>query len=361
MNKQQTLWEIEPHTQAKHEILDRYLGAWFAILGSGYRRVVYLDGFCGPGRYLNGEPGSPIIALKKAMSHQARLLNTECVFLFIDERPDRVDHLCREIDLLAPPSNFTIDVREGEFHAVVSELLAYLEQNNFRLAPTFAFIDPFGWKGLSFDLVGRLLGNPHTEVFINFMADSINRFVEHPDTAIQNHFVKLFGTREVFDVASKATDRLSALRNLYQKQLLTQAKYVRYFEMRDQHGRPIYYLFFAGNHRLGHLRMKEAFWRVDPANGFTFSDGTNPDQLALFNIDPTDDLAALLKRHFAGKTVTSDLVIEFVADETAYIETHAKKALRRLEEQKSIKVNPFKLDGKKRTSGFPTGVTIAFP
>ncbi|MBK9093979.1 MAG: three-Cys-motif partner protein TcmP [Anaerolineae bacterium] len=360
MDKQQTLWRIEPHTLAKHEILDRYLGAWFAILGSTNRRIVYLDGFCGPGKYLNGEPGSPIIALKKAMNHQAPLSNTECVFLFIDERSDRVDHLCHEIDLLAPPSNFTIDARVGEFRAVISELLAYLEQNTFRLAPTFAFIDPFGWKGLPFDLVRRLLRNQHTEVLINFMADSINRFVEHPDTAIQEHFVELFGTKEVFDVASKATDRLSALRNLYQKQLLTQAKYVRYFEMRDQHGRPIYYLFFASNHPLGHSKMKEAFWKVDPTSGFTFSDGTNPDQLVLFSLDPTEDLAALLKRHFAGTTVTSDLIVEFVLDETAFIETHAKKALRILEERGSIQVNPFKVDGTKRTRGFPKGVKIRF-
>ena len=140
----QTLWKIEPHTLAKHEILDRYLGAWFAILGSANRRIVYLDGFCGPGRYLDGEPGSPIIALKKAMSHQARLSNTELVFLFIDERADRVEYLRQEIDLLAPPSNFRIDVREGELGTVVAQLLAYLGGRNSRLAPTFAFIDPFG-------------------------------------------------------------------------------------------------------------------------------------------------------------------------------------------------------------------------
>jgi len=356
----QTLWKIEPHTLAKHEILDRYLGAWFAILGSANRRIVYLDGFCGPGRYLDGEPGSPIIALKKAMSHKARLSNTELVFLFIDERADRVEHLCQEIDLLALPSNFRVDAREGEFRTVVSQLLAYLGERNSRLAPTFAFIDPFGWKGLPFDLVSRLLQNPHTEVFINFMADSINRFVEHPDPQIQNHFVELFGTREVLDLTCTPMDRLSTLRNLYQKQLNTQAKFVRYFEMKDQHGRPIYYLFFASNHPLGHQKMKEAFWKVDPGSGLTFSDETNPDQMVLFSLDPTEDLATLLKKRFSGKTHTSERVVEFVVDETAFIETHAKKALRLLESRGSIEVSPHKVDGSKRTSGFPKGVTIRF-
>ncbi len=276
---------------------------------------------------MDGEPGSPIIALKKAMSYQARLSNTELVFLFIDERADRVDYLCQEIDLLAPPSNFRIDVREGEFRTVVAQLLAYLEERNSRLAPTFAFIDPFGWKGLPFDLVCRLLQNPHTEVFINFMADSINRFVEHPDSQIQEHFVELFGTKEVLDVPRTSVNRLSALRNLYQKQLTTQAKFVRYFEMRDQHGRPIYYLFFASNHPLGHQKMKEAFWKVDPASGLTFSDETNPDQMVLFSLDPTEDLAASLEEALFWKTLTSEKIVEFVVDETAFIETHAKKAL----------------------------------
>ena len=59
-----TVWPLEPHTKAKHEILRRYLGAWFPILTSGgwNRRVIFLDGFAGPGRYSACEPGSPIIA-----------------------------------------------------------------------------------------------------------------------------------------------------------------------------------------------------------------------------------------------------------------------------------------------------------
>jgi three-Cys-motif partner protein len=58
-------WPIEDHTSAKHELLRRYLGAWFPILVSrGFvRRVLFLDGFAGPGIYRGGEPGSPIIAM----------------------------------------------------------------------------------------------------------------------------------------------------------------------------------------------------------------------------------------------------------------------------------------------------------
>ncbi len=95
----ETIWDIEPHTLAKHEILRRYLGAWFPILSTFNDRVIYIDGFCGPGRYRNRELGSPIIALNEALKHQQRLNGRKVTFLFIDERPDRIEHLQHELSL----------------------------------------------------------------------------------------------------------------------------------------------------------------------------------------------------------------------------------------------------------------------
>ena len=64
-----TIWPIEPHTSAKHQILRKYLDAWLPILGTYNKRIIYIDGFAGPGEYVGGEPGSPIIALEAARSH----------------------------------------------------------------------------------------------------------------------------------------------------------------------------------------------------------------------------------------------------------------------------------------------------
>lgn len=105
---QETIWEIEPHTQAKHEILRRYLGAWFPILGKYNQRVVYIDGFSGPGRYKRGEPGSPVIALREALKHSVRLSNINLTFLFMDERADRIEHLENELANFSIPNNFSV-------------------------------------------------------------------------------------------------------------------------------------------------------------------------------------------------------------------------------------------------------------
>jgi three-Cys-motif partner protein len=101
--------EKEPHTEAKHKILDRYLKAWFPILGSANKRIIYLDGFAGPGEYYGGEDGSPIIALKIAKDHKLRdhrlLQNTDIIFYFIDKNKTYCEHLEGKIKKLDLPAN----------------------------------------------------------------------------------------------------------------------------------------------------------------------------------------------------------------------------------------------------------------
>lgn len=357
----ETLWEIEPHTKAKHEILRRYLGAWFPILGSKIPRIVYIDGFCGPGRYLGGEDGSPIIALKEALNQPA-LANSKVNFLFIDERADRISRLESELSSLEIPSNFHIDPRVNEFENTLTEILDGLQREGHQLAPTFAFIDPFGFKGAPFSLVERLLGNPRTEVFINIMIDYVNRFVEHPTPTDRQHIKDLLGASDAeINQVVNSQNRILAFRQLYQEKLHKHAKFVRFFEMSDHRNKVIYYLFFASNHPLGHIKMKEAFWKVDKQSGFKFSDRTNPNQPVLFELDPSVDLAKELKKHFAGTTQTSESVITFVENETACISSHARKALTQLENSNEISIDLTKSDGtKRRKNTFPYGVIIHF-
>lgn len=357
----QSLWDIEPHTKAKHEILERYLDAWFPILATYNQRIVYLDGFCGPGRYKGGEDGSPIIAIKKALNHFGRLQNREITFIFIDEREDRIEHLKSEITSMTIPSNFSIYTEVSKFEKTVSRILGDLKSNNFSLAPTFAFIDPFGFKGISFHLVKELLSNPKTEVFINIMADFINRFVEHPDINTRQHIVELFGSDQALEIIANGGNRLETLRQLYQTQLQTCAKYVRYFEMNNEQGRLIYYLFFASKHPLGFVKMKEAFWKVDPESGFHFSDKTNPAQMILLSVDPSRDLVTIIGQKFSEQRATVAQVKQFVEEETSYISKHMRKALTIMETEGKIQVDTLKLDSTKRRRGsFPDDALVLF-
>ena len=53
------------------------------ILNKYNKTVNYIDGFCGPGRYKGGEPGSPLIALNVALNQKlsGNIIKTyECNF-----------------------------------------------------------------------------------------------------------------------------------------------------------------------------------------------------------------------------------------------------------------------------------------
>jgi hypothetical protein len=194
------------------------------------------------------------------------------------------------------------------------------------------------------------------------MMDYVNRFAEHPSPTDRQHIKDLLGTSdtEINEVVN-SQDRILAFRQLYQDKLQKYAKFVRYFEMRDHRNKVIYYLFFAGNHPLGHVKMKEAFWKVDSQSGFSFSDRTDPNQPVLFELDSSVNLAKELKKRFSGTTQISEDVITFVENETAYTESQAKKALIQLENSNDILVEQIKANGKKRIkSKFPDGVTIHF-
>jgi len=324
-------------------------------------RIVYLDGFSGPGVYSGGEPGSPIVALDCAKSHAAPLKG-ELAFLFIEQRRDRADHLTKEIEKLQCPETFKIDVRCGEFAQQLTKLLDSLDEGGRRIAPTFALVDPFGFSGIPFTLIQRLLSNDRCEVFISFMADSINRWLTHPADEIRTHIAETFGTDEPFTIARQSDDRVAALKNLYHKQLTRIATFVRYFELRDISDRVVYYLFFASNNATGHYKMKEAMWKVDPLGDFSFSDATNHDQQILFSSVPLEILKTDLLQQFRprGETLIQQ-VEDYVFNQTGFLRKHMREVLEALESEGLVKVGVLKSDGtNRRRNTYPNDALVTF-
>jgi three-Cys-motif partner protein len=356
-----TLWPIEPHTAAKHQILRKYLDAWLPILGKYSKRLLYIDGFAGPGEYMGGEPGSPVIALEAATAHSANI-SGEMIFLFVEERTDRVAHLNSRIAKLQLPAKFRVQVTQSTFAERATKVLSRMDADPQNVPPTFALIDPFGFAGIPYEIIKRFLVKDKCEVLINLMVDHINRFLTHPHDEVRAHITDAFGTEEALQMAFGSGNRAERLRDLYQQQLKKAAKFVRYFDMRDRDNRTIYYLFFASNNRLGHLKMKEAMWKVDRFGDFRFSDATNPDQTLLFDAPTTAPLADELSRTFRGTGQQSLQFIEtYVEDNTAYLGRHMREALQQLETEGRLMVGEFKTDGKRRRAGsYPKTTLVTF-
>ncbi len=353
----ETVWALEPHTRAKHEILKRYLQAWMVILSQGrFPEILYVDGFAGPGEYSGGEAGSPIIALETALDYEPPL-QARVHFLFVERDRSRAEHLRRLVEARALPPNFSVVIEEGATFEEAFER-RYLEfVRNGRLIPTFAFVDPFGWKGVPFSLITKILAHRSCEVFVNFMYEEINRFLGHPDQV--GNFRTFFETDDWRQCISETNPqrRNRCLHDLYMNQLLREAKarYVRSFEMSNQRDVTDYFLFYATNEILGLKKMKEAMWKTDESGEFRFSDATDPSQTVLFQKEPNYALLkSRLVREFAGKEVSVADIERYVVVDTAFRETHYKSILKALEATGGVSPVNVPVGRKKGTFGDPS-------
>ncbi len=340
-----TVWKLEPHTRAKHEILKRYLQAWVPILSLGrFPKVLYVDGFAGPGIYSGGEPGSPIIALRAG--HDQRVpITAQIRFLFIEKVADRAEMLEKQIAAEAPtfPTNFRVQVLNDTFEAAFGRVLESYKEQGQRLPPTFAFIDPFGWD-VPFAMVAEIMSYRSCEVLVTFMYEEINRFIGLPDQ--ERNFDKFFGCADWRDgitlIGPEKRNRF--LHDLYMRQLHTEAKvmYVRSFKMQNERDVIDYYLFYGTNNLLGLEKMKDAVWKIDVTGEFRFSDATDPNQMIFFSEPRFDLLRREVANRFGGTEATVGDIERFVIGETAFRKAHYKRhVLKPMEQAGEIEpVNP---------------------
>lgn len=338
-----TVWALDPHTKAKHVILRKYLNAWLPKLTKWNGRVVICDGFAGPGIYSEGEEGSPVIALRAFLDHSyAAKMTAEVVYLFVEADKKRCDSLNEVISKIKLPKTVSITVLNEECEAALNHVLGYLDENKSKMAPTFAFIDPFGLQ-VPLDMVVRLMAHKKCEVFITFMLSYLHRFIGVPE--FEGPTDRLYGCgnwREALPMSGKARENF--LRTLYQHQLETVvgAEYVRFFTMKDGKNKTIYDLFFATHHPSGIDAMKDAMWRADQTGGgYTFSDATDPDQETLFSAEPNwGQLFDLLLAKFKGTEQPWEVVEEAIRRTPFRIMRNALKAESRSENARFTIVPP---------------------
>lgn len=353
-----TLWPLDDHTVGKHTVLRYYLNAWLPILASWNKRILFIDGFAGPGAYIGGEDGSPVIAINTFLEHRARSLldGTEILFVFIEKRHDRFQHLRGRIDSIRPalPKNVEVQCIEGAFDETMTETLDSLEEQKKQLAPAFVMVDPFGVSDTPMAVIAQILKNPRSEVYISFMWEFINRFKSTKE--FPPHLDALFGCPDwrAVEAIDDPNERAHALFDLYARCLKKHAgaKHVVYFLLYK--GNVLKYaIFFATKSEKGCDKMKAAIWRIDPIGGYSFRPGTSGEVDDLFGADLVG-LQKELQATFgqAGPVEIDKLEAWIMSDATGYHSTHLRKALTALEKAGRLKV---KRPGR---TGFPSGRTV---
>ena len=334
-----TRWDREEQTIGKHLVLQHYLDGWFPILGRWNGRLLFIDGFAGPGEYKGSELGSPLIALECVKRHKemGRLRGVKVVLLFIESDKATADHLQGLLGQKQLPPDTSYEVMRGSFDMHIGELLDYISKQNASLAPAFVMVDPFGIKGNRMSLISRVLQNDKSECMISFMYEPIRR--HHKGAKFASHLDELFGTdlwQKCFYMGE--VDRKKYLHDLFKKQLKVHgAKHVVSFELWKR-SRHIYTIYFTSSSSKGCNLMKQAIWRADPSGNHRLGRYSS-NQGQLFDTD-TEPLVAQLRERFGDRlTPVEDIEAFVMSDATMFHKGHLRtKTLQPLENERIITV-----------------------
>jgi three-Cys-motif partner protein len=347
-------WVIDEHSRIKHALLTKYIDPWMAIffavqskLGKE-QKVVYFDGFCGPGIYYTDE----------SKTHQccgSPLLVAEVANKYLDENPKRsviihcVDNntQCTEMlkQMLAEVNRHNQEwyVHNAEFDDKVNEVLDLFDQTDLQNQPLFFFIDPFGYSGYPMETLKRLLGYPRAELFLNFMVYDIVRFWEKEQS--EENMTALFGT-DGFKKVAKCTmpeQKYAFFVNLYSSCLSKAgAQYVMPFRVNtpSQGTRPRYYLIYASKDILALKTMKNNMAKISDASYRFEAIGLVSDQMSLFE-DPDKvtlrDRIEQVCRDVEGE-VDYDQIEEWAYANTTGVAKTIKEALVELEHDGKVTI-----------------------
>lgn len=361
-------------SQVKARIVEKYFWAWAKVVipwaKRGKNRIGYVDLFAGPGGYKDGTKSTPLLVLEKAAEDED--IREMLVSVFNDVNPDHAQNLQDAIDSSPMISNLKRKpiVRSME---VGEEIAQTLER--VKMIPTLFFVDPWGYKGLSLQLISSTVKNWGCDCIFFFNYNRINIDINNP--CVIEHMNALFGEEQAEELRIKLQTMRPFERELSIVEAISQSlkekagQYVLPFCFKSQSGaRSSHHLIFVSKDRRGYEIMKE----IMAKEGTNLDKGVpsfeyNPhDQALLFEyLRPLEDLADMLMEYFSGKTVTMKQIYDQHYDRfsigTRYIKNSYRECLIKLEADGKITADPPASKRPKRYGKVTFGpkVKVTFP
>ncbi|GCA75487.1 hypothetical protein MiTe_02321 [Microcystis aeruginosa NIES-2520] len=363
--------EQKEQSLIKARIVEKYFWAWAKVIiskvkgSSSVQKIAYVDLFAGAGRYKDGSKSTPVKVLETAIADPD--MRNMLVSIFNDADVENVNSLQQAIDSIPGIENLKYRPQISKYE--VGEDIVKTFQS-MKLVPTLLFVDPWGYKGLSLQLVNSVVKDWGCDCIFFFNYNRINMGLNND--AVKEHINALFGQVR----ADQLRERLKTLtpqeRELTVVEYICEAlkemgrKYVLPFRFRHEMGnRTSHHLIFVSKHPKGYEIMKEIMAKESSEQtqgvpSFEYNPATLQQPLLFELTRPLDQLESMLLDNFSGKTMTMAEIYDQHHVGKPYIKKNYKTALSNLESQGKVTVHSPE-DKKRRKGTFADDLKVTFP
>ncbi|WP_019156635.1 three-Cys-motif partner protein TcmP [Robertmurraya massiliosenegalensis] len=341
-------------SRIKTNLLTKYFDVWAKIIRPRSRsgKIAYIDLFSGPGKFNDGSKSTPLLILEKAINDEN--LKNSLVTVFNDASTDTSKQLMQNINNMQG-----IDILKYKPQVlnteVGDEIATIFSEKN--LIPTLAFIDPWGYKGLTIKLINALIKDFGSDCIFFFNYNRINMGINNP--IVVQHMDALFGEERANKMREKIKNLNSEEKEAYIVNELAEALSVNHSNLvlpfrfiDEKKNKASHYLIFVSKHKLGYTIMKEIMAnessiKEDGVATFSYIPVKHLERHQNIQLSlliqyerPLDSLGKELMNKYKGKTLTVKEIFDVNQIGTPFTSSDFKEALRRLEDEGYIITDP---------------------
>ena len=333
----------------KAHIVSSYFSAWSRVIQKWNTPMAYIDLFCGPGKYENDKPSAPLLIIQNTLDNPALLQKMS--FVFNDKDSNNTAMLQQSISQLDKNAKLKGRV---QFYNETVEQDFYSRLNIPANMPVLSFVDPFGYKGLTMNLINRLINNSGSDCIFFFNYNRINMALSS-NTKFDEHLKSLFGDNRTAELKKQLAHQpperrepivLNALIDALRE---NKSNYVLPFKFYSTEMlRTSHFIIFVTKHPLACKIMKQIMYSnsekdSDGVATFSFEDsrnfGAGFEQLTIFD-RPIQSLRDDILRKYTGRTVSvgsicNDVDCDFSSH---FVSKNVKDVLKELELEGKISV-----------------------
>lgn len=354
----------EPVDQSllKAEMVVEYFVPWARIISKRAQRIGYFDLYAGPGRYGTGQKSTPLRILEKAIAEPD--LASRLVTVFNDANPNYTESLQAEIDSMPgiDKLKYSPQILTGDVDDLVQKFA------EIRTIPAISFIDPWGYKGLSLELLHAVMKDWGSEVVFFFNYNRINMGINNP--VVRHHMQALFGEERLATLRNQVdtlmpVEREEAIHKAIEDALDEMgARYLIPFKFRRADGRLSHSICFVSKHRLGYdimkgIMAKRGLVDEDGVPRFEHIPASAGAKLPLGRERPILQLANDLMRSFAGQKSSVETIFSQHNVGTTFIMPNYKDVIIQLEQAGRVTCDPDINSRRKGTCA--DHVVVTFP